>query len=166
MRIEVSEYLEEDETSILYGVRVLILRILPDCTSSRFSAAFSEKSARDFSQLPRDLFAKKNCCRKFFRQKILQPVLFHNLSAQNPPAAGRARPNCHRPYSRPPQTTSPRTTSTAVGSDGSGHSQAAAVELADWSLRIMLRIPGSQPAAPAVAGHMAEASRQPARSRT
>jgi hypothetical protein len=36
---------------------------------------------------------------------------------------GRARPNCHRPYSRPPQTTSPRTTSTAVGSDGSGHSR-------------------------------------------
>jgi hypothetical protein len=54
VRIEISEYLEEDETSILYGVRVLIRRILPDCTSSRFSAAFSEKSARVFSQLPRD----------------------------------------------------------------------------------------------------------------
>jgi hypothetical protein len=36
----------------------------------------------------------------------------------------------------------------------------SAVELADWSLQIMLRIPGSQPAAPAVAGHMAEASQQ------
>eukprot|EP01047_Picozoa_sp_COSAG01_P028642 COSAG01_NODE_1932_length_8871_cov_9.527984_2_plen_163_part_00 len=53
-----------------------------------FQHPFSEKSARDFSRLPRDLFAKKNSCRKFFRHKILEPVLFHNLSAQNP-AAGR-----------------------------------------------------------------------------
>ena len=43
-----------DETSILYGVRVVILRILYDYAPSRFSAGFSEKSARDFSQLPRD----------------------------------------------------------------------------------------------------------------
>jgi hypothetical protein len=43
MRIEVSEYLEEDETSI--G----ILTILHDYTPSRFSAAFSEKSARVYT---------------------------------------------------------------------------------------------------------------------
>jgi hypothetical protein len=69
--------------------RVGIMTILYDYTSSiRFSAAFSEKSARDFSQLPRDQFAKKNFWRKCFQQKILNPVLFHNVSAQNP-AAGR-----------------------------------------------------------------------------
>jgi hypothetical protein len=43
-----------DETSILYRVRVGIMTILPDYAPIRFSAAFSEKSARDFSQLPRD----------------------------------------------------------------------------------------------------------------
>ena len=53
-----------------------------------FQHPFSEKSARDFSQLPRDLFAKQNFWRKFFQKKILDPVLFHNVSAQNP-AAGR-----------------------------------------------------------------------------
>jgi hypothetical protein len=31
------------------------------------SAVFSEKSERDFSQLPRDLFAKQNFWRKFFQ---------------------------------------------------------------------------------------------------
>ena len=66
------------------------MRILPDYASIRFSAAFSEKSARDFSQLPQRLICKQEFGRKFFRQKILDPVLFHNLSAQNPPA-GRDR---------------------------------------------------------------------------
>jgi hypothetical protein len=64
---------------------------LYDYASSRFSAAFSEKSARDFSQLPRDLFAKQNFWRKLFQQKILDPVLFHNVSAQNPPAGKDSR---------------------------------------------------------------------------
>jgi hypothetical protein len=43
-----------DETSILYGVRVGILTSFGDCAPIRFSAAFSEQSARVFSQLPRD----------------------------------------------------------------------------------------------------------------
>eukprot|EP01047_Picozoa_sp_COSAG01_P011745 COSAG01_NODE_516_length_16026_cov_63.502857_19_plen_75_part_00 len=43
-----------DETSILYGVRVGIMTIFGDYAPIRFSAAFSEKSTRVFSQLPRD----------------------------------------------------------------------------------------------------------------
>eukprot|EP01047_Picozoa_sp_COSAG01_P130171 COSAG01_NODE_59719_length_298_cov_5.638191_1_plen_98_part_11 len=55
-----------DETSILYGVRVGIMTILYDYAPSRFSAAFSEKSARDFSQLPQRLICKQEFGRKFF----------------------------------------------------------------------------------------------------
>jgi hypothetical protein len=47
----------------------------------------SQKNQRAISvSCPETAFAKTNFCRKFFQQKILDPVLFHNVSAQNPPA--------------------------------------------------------------------------------
>jgi hypothetical protein len=60
-----------DETSILYRVRVGIMTIFGDCASIRFSAAFSdEKSARVFSQLPRD---QRLICKKELLQKVFSP---------------------------------------------------------------------------------------------
>ena len=49
----------------------------------------SQKNQRAISvSCPETNLQKRTSAEKFFRQKILDPVLFHNVSAQNP-AAGK-----------------------------------------------------------------------------